>query len=127
MRPALEVADIFRRHGPAYRLIHYGHLGRVERRVMSAIEICRTPALGGHVEACDDCGHSRIAYTALYPARLQGTVFVGAPNSPAGSAALCALRQFQYLGFCPEFSGAGILQRDIIALIQSQTRHFDRF
>ncbi len=64
MRPALEVADIFRRHGPAYRLIHYGHLGRVERRVMSAIEICRTPALGGHVEACDDCGHSRIAYNS---------------------------------------------------------------
>jgi hypothetical protein len=64
VRPALEVADIFRRHGPAYRHAHDGHLGRIERRVMSAIEICRTPALGGHVEACDDCGHSRIAYNS---------------------------------------------------------------
>jgi Putative transposase/Transposase zinc-binding domain len=64
VRPALEVADIFRRHGPAYRLIHDGHLGRIERRVMSAIELCRTPALGGHVEACDDCDHSRIAYNS---------------------------------------------------------------
>lgn len=64
MRPALEVADIFRRHGPAYRLAHDGHLGRVERRVMAAIELCRTPALGGHVEACDNCGHSRVSYNS---------------------------------------------------------------
>jgi len=52
MPPALEVADIFRRHGPAYVHAHGGHLGRVERRVMSAIELCRTSALGGHVEGC---------------------------------------------------------------------------
>lgn len=58
MRSELEVADIFRRHGPAYRLTHDGHLGRVERRVMSAIELCRTAALGGHVEAC---AHTRVA------------------------------------------------------------------
>lgn len=64
MRPELEVADIFRRHGPAYRLTHDGHLGRVERRVMSAIELCRTAALGGHVEACEDCAHARVAYNS---------------------------------------------------------------
>lgn len=64
MRSELEVADIFRRHGPAYRLTHDGHLGRVERRVMSAIELCRTAALGGHVEACEDCAHTRIAYNS---------------------------------------------------------------
>ncbi|MBV1692333.1 transposase zinc-binding domain-containing protein [Novosphingobium sp. G106] len=52
MRSALEVADIFRHHGPAYAQAHDGHLGRVERRVMSPIELCRTAALGGHVEAC---------------------------------------------------------------------------
>ncbi len=46
MRAALEVADIFRRHGPAYAQAHSGHLGRVERRVMSAIALCRTAALG---------------------------------------------------------------------------------
>jgi hypothetical protein len=64
MRPELEVADIFRRHGQAYRLAHDGHLGRVERRVMSAIELCRTAALGGHLEACEYCSHSRAAYNS---------------------------------------------------------------
>jgi hypothetical protein len=60
----LEVADIFRRHGEAYRRAHDGHLGRVERRVMSAVELCRTAALGGHIEACGDCGLVRCAYNS---------------------------------------------------------------
>jgi hypothetical protein len=47
MRTSLEVADVFRRHGAAYRQAHVGHIGRVERRVMGAIEACRTSALGG--------------------------------------------------------------------------------
>jgi len=64
MPPALEVADIFRRHGPAYVHAHDGHLGRVERRVMSAIELCRTAALGGHVEGCRACGAVRVAYNS---------------------------------------------------------------
>jgi len=64
MRPALEVADIFRRHGPAYRCAHADHLGGTERRVMAAIEACRTPALGGHVEHCADCGLVRCAYNS---------------------------------------------------------------
>ena len=64
MRSDLEVADIFRRHGPSYAQTHYGHLGRVERRVMSAIALCRTAALGGHVEACEDCAHARVAYNS---------------------------------------------------------------
>ena len=64
MRSGLEVADIFRRHGHAYRAVHDGHLGRVERRVMSAIELCRTAALGGHIEACEDCAHARVAYNS---------------------------------------------------------------
>src|SRR6201997_2851755 len=64
MAPALEVADIFRRHGEAFRQAHAGHLGCVERRIMSAITACRTAALGGHVEACDDCGATRIAYNS---------------------------------------------------------------
>src|ERR1700680_1106303 len=62
--PTLEVADIFRRHGEAYRQAHAGHLGRTERRVMAAIEACRTAALGGHVERCSDCGMVRIAYNS---------------------------------------------------------------
>jgi hypothetical protein len=64
MPAGLEVADIFRRHGDAYRRTHDGHLGRVERRVMSAIELCRTAALGGHIEACSDCGLVRCAYNS---------------------------------------------------------------
>jgi len=60
----LEVADIFRRFGPAYRQTHAETLGRAQRRVMSAIELCRTAALGGHVEQCDCCGHQRIAYNS---------------------------------------------------------------
>jgi hypothetical protein len=64
MRPELEVADIFRRHGPAYRQAHADHLGGTERRVMAAIEACRTPALGGHVEHCADCGFIRYAYNS---------------------------------------------------------------
>ena len=62
--PSLEVADIFRSAGPAYRAAHAGHLSLGQLKVMTAIENCRTAALGGHVEACDDCGHWRIAYNS---------------------------------------------------------------
>jgi hypothetical protein len=64
MPAGLEVADIFRRHGEAYRLAHAGHMGRAERRVMSAIKLCRTAALGGHTEQCEECGTVRIAYNS---------------------------------------------------------------
>jgi Putative transposase/Transposase zinc-binding domain len=64
MSADLEVADVFRRHGNAYRRTHDGHLGRVERRMMSAIELCRTAALGGHTEACAECGLMRCAYNS---------------------------------------------------------------
>ena len=64
MAPVLEVAYIFRRHGEAVRQAHAGHLGCVERRIMGAITACRTAALGGHVEQCDDCGATRIAYNS---------------------------------------------------------------
>jgi predicted Zn-ribbon and HTH transcriptional regulator len=63
-RPALEVADIFRAAGPAYRRARAGHLSFGQLRVMSAIEACRTAALGGHVSACQKCGHSHIAYNS---------------------------------------------------------------
>ena len=64
MPARLEVADIFRRHGAAYRQANHGHLGRVERRVMSAIELCRTGELGGHVLGCRSCGAIRVAYNS---------------------------------------------------------------
>jgi hypothetical protein len=63
-RPALELADIIRRHGDAYLRDNAAHLGRGERRVMGAIAACRTAALGGHVEHCDACGLTRVAYNS---------------------------------------------------------------
>ncbi len=63
-RPTLEVADIFRAHGAAWRRANAGHVSLGQLKVMSAIERCRTAALGGHVAACQDCGHIHIAYNS---------------------------------------------------------------
>jgi len=60
-----EVADVFRRYGEAYREQHGASLSTAKLdRAMSAIELCRTAALGGHVERCDSCGHQRISYNS---------------------------------------------------------------
>ena len=64
MRSTLEVADIFRRHGPAWRTAQAGHVSLAQLKVMSAIETCRTAALGGHVEGCQACGYTRVAYNS---------------------------------------------------------------
>jgi hypothetical protein len=69
MRPAIEVADIFRRHGDAFRAAHGDHLSPAQRRVMAAIETCRTATLGGHVERCEDCGEVRVAYNSCLMGR----------------------------------------------------------
>jgi hypothetical protein len=63
-RPALEVADIFRDHGAAWRHANRGHVSLCQLKVMSAIESCRTAALGGHVARCEDCTHTTIAYNS---------------------------------------------------------------
>ena len=63
-RPALEIADIFRDHGPAWRQANAGHVSLGQLKVMSAIESCRTVALGGHVMRCEDCLHTQIAYNS---------------------------------------------------------------
>ena len=63
-RPPLEVADIFRDQGPAWRRAHAGHVSLGQLKVMSAIESCRTRALGGHVLRCDDCSAIEIAYNS---------------------------------------------------------------
>jgi hypothetical protein len=63
-RSKLEVADIFRAHGGAYRREQTGHLNLPQLKVMSAIENCRTAALGGHVAACTKCDHQHIAYNS---------------------------------------------------------------
>jgi hypothetical protein len=63
-RPALEVADIFRTYGPAWRQSQPGHLSLAQLKVMSAIEQCRSAALGGHVLRCDACDHQEISYNS---------------------------------------------------------------
>jgi Putative transposase/Transposase zinc-binding domain len=63
-RPALEVADIFRDHGAAWRQANAGHVSLGQLKVMSAIENCRTAALGGHVARCEACAHTQIAYNS---------------------------------------------------------------
>ena len=60
----MEVADIFRGHGLAWRQAHAGHVSIDQLKVMSAIERCRTAALGGHVARCEDCAHTTIAYNS---------------------------------------------------------------
>jgi Putative transposase/Transposase zinc-binding domain len=66
VRPALEVADILRDHSPAWREANRGHVSLDQLKVMSAIEQCRTAALGGHVARCENaaCGHTEIAYNS---------------------------------------------------------------
>ena len=61
---ALEIADIFGMHGPAWRRANAGHVSLAQLKVMSSIEACRTEALGGHVAACTKCNHHHIAYNS---------------------------------------------------------------
>jgi hypothetical protein len=63
-RPQLELADILRRYGDDYRQLHGASMSTPQRRAMSAIEVCRTSALGGHREQCDQCGHQRVSYNS---------------------------------------------------------------
>lgn len=63
-RPKFEVADVFRRYGEAYRRQHGASMSVTQWRVMSAIEVCRTAALGGHLERCDQCGFERNAFNS---------------------------------------------------------------
>src|SRR5271166_6668739 len=65
-RPALELADILRKHGPGWCAANRGHISLGQFKAMSAIETCRTAALGGHVAACENlaCGHTHVAYNS---------------------------------------------------------------
>ena len=63
-RPVFEVAGIFRDHGPAWRRANAGHVSLGQMKVMSAIESCRTAALGGHVARCEKCAHTQISYNS---------------------------------------------------------------
>ena len=84
-RPALEVADIFRDHGPAWREANRGHVSLDQSKVMSAIERCRTAALGGHVARCEKCAHSQISYNSCLMGKFRnGELAIGlVANLPA--------------------------------------------
>ncbi len=86
-RPPLEVADVFRAHGAAWRKANAGHVSLDQLKVMSAIETCRTAALGGHVERCEDCAHERVAYNSC----LMGKIRNGesAIEGASGMTAFC--------------------------------------
>src|SRR6202167_3159948 len=64
VRPALEVADILREHGEAFRAKYGSLLTTEQKKVLRQLALCRTAALGGHVERCLDCGHERVAYNS---------------------------------------------------------------
>jgi len=83
-RPSLELADIFRQHGPAYRASH--RLPLPHLRVMRAIETCRTAALGGHVESCGHCAHQRIAYNSCL---MGSNLLWGVESSQGHGGAAC--------------------------------------
>src|ERR1019366_8873978 len=99
-RPALEVADIFRDHGAAWRRANAGHVSLGQLKVMSAIERCRTAALGGHVARCEDCCHTVIAYNScrnrhcpkchMWTA-LHGKHYFGASNDLVGCGHMSGL------------------------------------
>ena len=82
-RSGPEVADVFRRYGDAYREQHGGSLSTAQRRVMTAIEICRTAALGGHVEQCDSLRSSAHLLLQLQKPALPKVPITG-PRSVAG-------------------------------------------
>jgi hypothetical protein len=82
VRPALEVADIFRHHGDAFRAEHEAVLSRGQRKVMTAIETCRTSALGGHVEQCADCGVVRIAFNSCLMGKISNGESAGDLHGP---------------------------------------------
>ena len=83
-REGLEVADVFRHFGPAFRDQHGASLSPMRWRAMNAIESCRTAALGGHVERCDDCGHQRVAYNSCLMGKFSNGESADNLVSPAG-------------------------------------------
>nr|WP_294566404.1 transposase zinc-binding domain-containing protein [uncultured Rhodopila sp.] len=78
------MADVFRRFGPAFRDQHGASLSSAQRHAMTAIETCRTVALGGHVEQCGDCGHRRVSYNSCLMGKISNGESRAAPlRSPA--------------------------------------------
>jgi len=93
-RPSPEVSDIFRGHGAAWRDANRGRVSLDQLKVMSAIENCRTAALGGHVARCEDCAHTVIAYNSCrnrHCPKCQGVAARGMDGGARGRAVLGVL------------------------------------
>ena len=105
----LEVQDIFRARGPAWRRTNAGHLSLSQLKVMAAIERCRTAALGGHVAACQDCGHIHVAYNSCrnrHCPKCQGAAAkdYATVRSKSRANKINALRPLVHSPFRPELS-----------------------
>ena len=94
-QPALEVADILRDHGPAWREANRGHVSLDQLKVMGAIERCRTAALGGHVARCENaaCGHTEIAYNSSEGSSLSGASLAPQPCIRLGPCRTRTMKQ----------------------------------
>jgi hypothetical protein len=88
----VEVADIFRHRGPVWRASHAGHVSLGQLKVMAAIERCRTVALGGHVERCEDCAHLRISYNSCRNRHRRAWRPNGQKRYPAGTSTSTNIR-----------------------------------
>ena len=86
-RALLEVADIFRDHGSAWRDANRGHVSLGQLKVMSAIERCRTAALGGHVERCEDCAYTTIAFNSCLMGKFRNGELAAADCTLVSAAA----------------------------------------
>src|SRR5688500_1841614 len=122
-RPALEVAEIFRDHGGGWREANRGHVSLAQLKVMSAIEACRTAALGGHVARCENaaCGHTHIAYNSCrnrYCPKCQGAA---AREWPAErEAELLPVPYFHVVFILPAEIADIVFRRGIRALSHSR-------
>jgi hypothetical protein len=96
-REGLELADVFRQFGAAFRDQRGASLSGARRRAMTAIEGCRTAALGGHVERCDECGHQRIAYNSCLMGKFSNGASAGGPHRIPAVSSTVALFQLLLL------------------------------
>ena len=106
-RPSLEVADIFRGHGPAWRRANAGHISLDQLKVMSAIESCRTAALGGHVARCEDCAYTTIAYNSCLMGNFRNGELATGP-----AANLAVFLMVRYRSACLLLSITMVARRD---------------
>ena len=115
-RSGPEVADVFRHYDDAFREQHGGSLSTAQRRAMTAIEICRTAALGGHVEQCDSCGHQRISYiTVVVMAVARNANRCAAPNGwTIGVPRFSDTQYFHVVFTLPERTAAIALQNKAV-------------